>query len=449
LLIQQVTYSQEANKPCYLISNLNSFRISIFTPANGSNLQQTSDPMDISRWQLIPLAGNRYRIQHISSGLYIGAPANGTKTAGRKLELTNSTGNRAQWVFEHQGNGVFRIKNIENNFFIANLGNNNLGASINQVLSPGGGALWKIQYIESSTNETLPPSNGPTVGVKNYPKQSLATSRTIGASHNISQNPTIDYAYNVSMIYGNNNSNNSNNVHDARKYIVLETFGSTGFNPGNVAFTGENNNPRNKRGYYIESIKTEAKIINGPSNVTLTFSGPATTQVNGTTGSSQGFSISVSGSAGADAAGPTGSATVSLGYDISKVSDIQVTDYSITETRENNGVTHEYKLGLLKRPNGMGNTIYEDFRSFKNNNNLVTFPMMQLFPKSYSYFPLYEYIAFDAPKDATGLVTIRLRASMTLNYVTWNGSKLTQFPEIVQTEKILTVNLSDVGQVTP
>ncbi|GEM_PF-3134536 len=425
----------------YIVSNVSSFNIAPISPANGSNLQQTGDNGNLSKWRLMSAGGDKYYIKQLTHGLYISAPAQGTKTAGKKLELVEHNTVNSTWRFEHQGNGVYRIKNVGNNFYIANLGSNANGASINQVLSPGTGANWKLTSASTETpvNTEISSPGTPMTTEKIYPPQILTASKTVGSANNVSQNVNFNYGYDVKLVYGSS----ENLAGGERKFLVLETRGTQGFNPGTPAETGTVNRGSKIRGYYIESIKTEARVVSG-NNCSLYASLPKSDAQTGQTGTYQGFSIEVSG--GGEAAGPTGS--ISIGYSFTKFSSLDWTDFKIIENNNSNQSTHDYKLSMLVTQAG-GSKPYYSYTDLKNPNNLVARPLHILPSKATASFPLYEWIAFEAPANATGQVTIEIKAEMLVNFVKWDGVKVIQYPETITATKQFTVNLSDVGLVNP
>ncbi len=425
-----------------IINNHSNYKIAPISPANKSNLHQIASVEGTSQWRFVDAGGGNFHIKQINANLYISAPAQQSNISGRQLELSNTANANATWKLVAQ-NGSHRIKNVGNNLFIANNGSSNQGAAIVQTLSPGAGALWNFQQTSgTTTNEELSTPGTPMTSLKEYGTQWLTASKNVGGSQNISQNASINYGYDVKMAYGKP----SNGSGVDRKFIVLETHGTQGFDPGQIAQSGETNDKAKFRGYYIESIRTEAKVISGAP--TLYASLPPTDAQTGSTGMSQGFSITLSGGAGGEGTTPTGGASLSIGYSMEKFSSLNWTDFVIKENSQPTRSAHEYKLNMLKTIGG-GAKPYYDYKDLKNPNNLGIKPLHILPLKAYNTFPLYEWIAFEAPANATGTVTIEVRTDFVVNYVKWTGTQIVQYPETITATKQFTVNLNDVGVINP
>jgi aryl-phospho-beta-D-glucosidase BglC (GH1 family) len=72
--------------------------------------QNSATTSNNQRWELLTVSGNRVRIKHVATGLYLNAQSNADNAGVNAAPLDNSW-QSMQWFKEDAGNGTFRLKN--------------------------------------------------------------------------------------------------------------------------------------------------------------------------------------------------------------------------------------------------------------------------------------------------------------------------------------------------
>lgn len=101
-----------------------------------------------SVWTLIdktlPKANVWYKIQSKQNNFFIAN--NGEQNSGAVLKTKSRVAKGGHWKFISQGNNLYRIQNKNSKQYLANFMSTTSGSQIKQTNNPGPGAIWKVKY---------------------------------------------------------------------------------------------------------------------------------------------------------------------------------------------------------------------------------------------------------------------------------------------------------------